>query len=170
MQQNVTPEGRALGTEFSERVDINVVTGKRSTFVRLYVPLAVFFTLSIILLILTVLLIVLAGIFSDAKPEDTITFFKLIATFDFGNSALQNISGPQTDALVITSAMAAGIVLLVLAIIFGFSLKSLKRRFVSKKTVAALSHAAREYTRFVTKIYGQKTNTTASFHGNRCHY
>lgn len=136
--QHATPEGTAADTRFHEQVSIKVVKGKDKTFVRLYVPLAIFFSFSFIMLILCAILIGLASIFGKAQADDVFTFFRLIAAFDFGSGELQNVTGPQTDALIIAYAMAGGIVLLVLSVIFGVALKSIKRRFVSQKTVAAL--------------------------------
>jgi hypothetical protein len=128
----------APAAEFHEQVILNVATGKGASFVSLYLLFATFFSLCIVLLFFAVMVVFMASTFGKAQPDDIAAFFKLIASFDFGNSALRNTAGPQTDALLSAYAMAAGIALMIMAVIFGLSLRLLKRQRVSQRAVAAL--------------------------------
>jgi hypothetical protein len=124
--------------EFNEHVILNVVTGKRASFVYPYMLLLLCFSLCFVLLIIAVIVAVMASTFGKAQPDDIAAFFKLIASFDFGNTALRNAAGPQTDALISAYAMALGIALLILGVLLGLSLRILKRQRVSQRVVSAL--------------------------------
>lgn len=134
------PSAGALSpaAKFQQQVILHFVSGKGTTFVSLYVLFAIFFSVSIVLCIFAALAAFMAGVFGKAQPDDIAAFFRLIASFDFGNSALKSISGAQTDALIAACALAAGIALLVLAAISGLALRALKRQRVSERAVAAL--------------------------------
>jgi len=134
--RNVT--AKTTDTEFNEQVILNVVTGKRMSFISLYTLLAVFFSLCVFLFVLSAAVSVMASIFGEAQPDDIAAFFKLIASFDFGNTALRNAAGLKTDALISAYAIAVGIALLVLGVLFGLSLRILKRQGVSQRVVSAL--------------------------------
>lgn len=129
---------KTTDTEFNEQVILNVVTGKGMSFISLYTLLTVFFSLCVFLFVLSAAVSVMASIFGEAQPDDIAAFFKLIASFDFGNTALRNAAGLRTDALISAYAMAVGIAQLVLAVLFGLSLRILKRQRVSQRAVAAL--------------------------------
>jgi len=124
--------------EFNEQVILNVVTGKGKSFISLYTLLTVFFSICVFLFVLSAAVSVMASIFGEAQPDDIAAFFKLIASFDLGNTALRNAARLQTDALISAYAMAVGIALLVLGVLFGLSLRTLKRQGVSQRAVAAL--------------------------------
>jgi hypothetical protein len=96
------------------------------------------FSLCFVLFIIAVIVAVMASTVGKAQPDDIAAFFKLIASFDLGNTALRNAARLQTDALISAYAMAVGIALLVLGVLFGLSLRTLKRQGVSQRAVAAL--------------------------------
>jgi len=124
--------------ELNEQVILNVITGKRVSFVYPYMLLLLCFSLCFVLFIIAVIGAVMASTVGKAQPDDIAAFFKLIASFDFGNTALRNAAGPKTDVLISAYAMAVGIALLVLGVLFGLSLRILKRQGVSQRAVAAL--------------------------------
>ncbi|MCL6558623.1 MAG: hypothetical protein K6U74_07425 [Firmicutes bacterium] len=125
-------------TEFNEQVILNVVTGKRASFVYPYMLLLLCFSLCVALFIIAVIVAVMASTFGKAQPDDIAVFFKLIASFDFGNSVLQNTAGTQTDALAVAYSLAASIALSILAVVFGMSIKILKNHKISQRVVSAL--------------------------------
>lgn len=121
-----------------EQVSLNVVDGKRSTFVYPYMLLLIFFSLCLVFSIIALFMTVLGSLFSEANLHDVGAFLKLIVKLDFNGIKQQNPTGPQTDALALAIAITSGVVLLLLTVVFGALLKVFKRKRVSQRVVTAL--------------------------------
>ncbi|HWQ73322.1 MAG TPA: hypothetical protein VN370_13505 [Desulfitobacteriaceae bacterium] len=123
---------------FSEQIILNVVAGQRASFLYPYILLSLCFSLCVVFFIFAAIISFVASMFGKAQLAEIAAFFKLIASFDFGNSALRNATGPQTDALAVACVLAAGIILLILAVVFGLSIRFLKSKKIYQKVVPAL--------------------------------
>jgi len=130
--------GETPPLKFQEQTVIKVITGKRESFVSLYMLLLLFFSLCAAFLVVALLAAFLAATVGRAETGDIGRFLKIIASFDFKNSALQNVTGAETDALIAACALAAGIVFSILSLIFGAALGILKSRRIFSRAVPAL--------------------------------
>lgn len=130
--------GKAPPAGIHEQVALNVISGKGESIVALYMLLVIFFTLCFVLCILAFVVLILAGIFGNARSEDIVTFFRVIASFDFDSSLLKNTGGALTDALIPAYALVSGIAMFILCLVFGISIRILKSVRVRQKTAGAL--------------------------------
>jgi len=128
----------APASGFREQTSLNVITGRKTTFEYPYMLLVIFLYLCVLFLAIAVLAVILAGTVGKAQPAEIVVFLKLIASFDFNNSAIVNASGAQTDSLIAAYALAIGIILLILAVVFTFLFKTLISSRISQRTVEAL--------------------------------
>lgn len=102
-----------------ENISLNVVSCRRSLFIYPYMILKLCLYLCIITFIFSVIVTVMEILFDKAKLDNIARFFKIIASFDFGNKALHNLSG----AVIAAYSIAIGIVSLILSLVFGLILR-----------------------------------------------
>ena len=124
--------------KFQEQISINIISGKKNLFIYPYWLFCIFFSLCIIFLITAAFVSFAAIVFDKAKTGDILAFVRIITSFDFSNSALKNNTGAEMNALAAAYGLTTGFALAVLALVFGFSIKTLKRFKINKKAVQAL--------------------------------
>jgi hypothetical protein len=131
-------ELEARADEVREQMILTAVKGRRASFLYPNMLLSLCFSLSVAFLVLAVLVAFVTIAFAGAEPDDIARFFRLIASLDFYNRALQNGSEARASALAAAYGLSAALALSVLDAILGLAIRIFRNHMTAAKVVSAL--------------------------------